>query len=55
MAHLDHRLGSVNPLLRSFFSNTAMPAAVLPLLQSSMAPSVEKSGRRPPSPPALPV
>ena len=37
------------------FSSTGMPAAVLPLLQSSMASSVVKSGLRPPLPPALPV
>ena len=51
----DQRLGKVNPLLRSFCSSTGMPAAVLPLLQSSMASTVEKSGLSPPLPPALPV
>ena len=55
LCRAHQRLVSVNPWLRSFFSNTAIPAAVLPLLQSSMAPSVDRSGERRPSPPALPV
>jgi hypothetical protein len=49
------RFGSVNPLLRSFFSSTGMPAAVLPLSQSAIAPSVVLSGMGRASPPALAV